>query len=323
MRSDGNMVLDANESAFFARELEHIKTRTFDVEFPEIPYRRIFPISQEGGVGVTSITFRVFDKVGVAKLIGVYGGHIERVDVFGTEVTVPVRRGATSFGITLDEIEAGARTGRPISAQKSIAALEAIERLFNNIAFFGDAEAGLMGLFTHPNIPSGAAPLGGWLSGEADVTPETIAADVYDGLINVVESTKKVEVPNRLVLPIAEYNYIAHKRMSTQSGETILSYITSTSPYLKGEAAIMCIAECEDVAALHGAPVSPAKDVAIYYNYSASKLEFEIPEDVNFTTPQIRDLEEVTIVKAKTGGLNVYKPLSVYIQTLAYAGGES
>ena len=31
--------LDANENAFFARELEHIKAKTYDVDFPALRLR--------------------------------------------------------------------------------------------------------------------------------------------------------------------------------------------------------------------------------------------------------------------------------------------
>ena len=72
--------LDANEGVFYARELEHIKARTYDKKYPALTYRELIPISMEGGEGITSITYESYDRVGMAKLINAYAADLPRPD---------------------------------------------------------------------------------------------------------------------------------------------------------------------------------------------------------------------------------------------------
>ena len=61
--------LDANESLFFARELETVKRKTFEVEYQEIKARSLFPMNTEADASDENFTWRQFDKIGMAKII--------------------------------------------------------------------------------------------------------------------------------------------------------------------------------------------------------------------------------------------------------------
>ena len=307
-------VLDANETAFWKRELEHLKAQTYDVVYPGLAARLAFPVSKEGGSGITSITYQVWDSVGVAKIIGAYAKDIPRIDIKGTEVTVPVRRLADAFGLSLDEIRAAARVGRSLKPQKVIAAREGHEITLNNIAFNGDATHNLQGLFSHPNISNGAAPTGLWTGGTT--TPAQILADLKAGFGYIRTVTSMAEMPNALLLPGSYYDHIAMTPLSDYSRDTtILDFLLQKIPYLSGPDSILPCNECEAVSSLAGASITE-QPVATYYRKDKTKLELEVPEDINFLEPQREGLEEVTIVTMTTGGLNVYKPLSIYNQKM-------
>ena len=76
---------------FLARELETILARTFEVEYADIKYSSLIPISTEVGPGADSFTYRVFDKQGSMKVIGDKAQDLPRADVLRKEVTHPVR----------------------------------------------------------------------------------------------------------------------------------------------------------------------------------------------------------------------------------------
>lgn len=50
-------IMDADEGYFFQRQLEHIKARSYDVQYADLPARMLFPVSNEAGRGVTTITY--------------------------------------------------------------------------------------------------------------------------------------------------------------------------------------------------------------------------------------------------------------------------
>lgn len=296
-------ILDASEGIFFKKQLEYLKARTYDVKYPALSYRDLIPISMEGGEGITSITYETFDRVGMAKLINAYAADLPRADIKATETTVPVHRAASSFAYTIDEIKAAARTGRPLQQRRATAARQAIEELFNSIAWNGNADAGLYGVFTHPNIPRANAPTGTW----STATVDQILADVNAGFSKVDEDTLGVESAKKLLLPRAQWNLIMTKRLGTTNEMTVAKFIVMNSPYLTSLDDIKAVNE------LKGAGTAGV-DVAIYYDPSPDKLQFEIPEDINFLAEQVKALETVTPVTATTGGLNVYYPLSMFIQ---------
>lgn len=59
----GAVMCDANEALFFARQLEHIKARTFDVKYPGLNGLRVLPVSTEAGAGAETITYEQYDQL--------------------------------------------------------------------------------------------------------------------------------------------------------------------------------------------------------------------------------------------------------------------
>jgi len=295
--------LDANEGVFYARELEHIKARTYDKKYPALTYRELIPISMEGGEGITSITYESYDRVGMAKLINAYAADLPRSDIKVQQTTVPVKRAADSFAFTIDEIKAASRTGRPLPQKRANASRQAIEELFNSIAWYGNADAGLEGVFSHPNIPRANAPTGTW----SGATAAEILADVNAGFSQVHVDTLGVERANKLLLPLAQWDLIMTTPLGTNYDRTVAKFIVENSPYISSLEDIKAVNE------LAGAGTAGV-DVALYYDPDPDKLQFEIPEDINFLEEEKKALERVTPVTATTGGLNVDDPPSMLIQ---------
>ena len=106
----------------------------------------IVPISGEAGPGAESITYRQFDKLGVAKLIANYADDLPRADAKGKEFTVPVKSIGGSFGYNLQEVRAAAMAGRPLATRRAEAARRANMQEVERIGFAGDASTGLIGL---------------------------------------------------------------------------------------------------------------------------------------------------------------------------------
>lgn len=313
-----NEVLDANEVNFFNRELEQIKARVYETKYPGLNARRMFPVSSEGGVGVQSITYQMWKEAGsMAELVRAYGNKVSRVEVEGGEVTVPVQRFAKGFGMTIDEVQASARTGRPLSARKAMAARRANERRLNSVAFDGMAAANLQGLFSHANIPWGYATTGSWTNGTT--TAAQILADIRVALAAVRSATNGVETITEMAMPASYFEYLSTMPLHDHSDTTILEFIMSKIPNFSGRPdSVFGVNELESVATLAGDSVDSGtgRPVVTYYSKSPDLLELEIPEDINFMPPQTNGLEVETLCTMKTGGLNVYAPLSIFNQCM-------
>lgn len=53
---------------FFARELDYVKSQSYDVEYPEFTALKLFPVSSEINPGAETVTYYSYDKVSIATL---------------------------------------------------------------------------------------------------------------------------------------------------------------------------------------------------------------------------------------------------------------
>lgn len=300
--------LDAEGAVFFQRQLEIVKARSYDIQYPELKARTLFPVSNEGGKGITTITYRTYDQVGMAKIIEAYADDLPRADIGGIETSIPVRSLGISYGYNLDEIQSSELVGMGLDQRRANAARRGVELAINKIAFFGDAVHGLPGLFTNPNIPTGNVIDPGAGTEWATKTPDQVLFDVNDLFADIFETTNMVEQGNTLLLPPKEWAYISSTPRSANSDTTILEYVAKNSPFLNSSADVIPVNEC--VAANNPELTSNAM---VAYNRSPDKLQMEIPVELEYMPVQHQNLEFKIPGRARVAGLNIYYPLSLAI----------
>lgn len=300
--------LDADESVFFSRELEHVKSQSYDVEYPELKARSLIPVSNEAGPGAESITYEQYDQVGTAKLLASYAEDLPRADVKGKEFTSPVRGLADSYGYSIQEIRAAKLAGKPLAQRRADAAKRAIMELDNRIAFFGDSKSGLKGFFAHANVPAftitadGTGATTTW----STKTALLIHRDLSDFSNSIVEQTNGVEIPDTLLVPLVSYNLIKNKPIGDNADKSVLKYFLENNEYVKS---------VQWVNELKTAGSGGVKRMMVYKK-DPSKVTLEIPQDFEQFEPQLKGLTYEVPCHLRTGGVIFYKPLSA-----SYADG--
>lgn len=295
--------LDANESMFFARELEVVKAASYDVVYPELKARSLIPVSFEAGPGAQTITYEQYDAVGMAKIIAAYADDLPRADIKGKEFTSRVRSIGASYGYNLQEIRSAQLAGKPLQQRKAAAAKEAMLRLEDKIAASGDVGHGLLGLINHPNISSTTLPADGtgasvlW----STKTALLILRDLNKLANFIVENTKEVEQPDTIVLPTAKYNTLMSTPLGDNAAVTILKQFLDNSVYIKNVI---------PWGKLTGAGAG-GLDRMIAYKKDPMKLTLEIPQDFEQLDLQPKGLEYLVPCHMRCGGVIIYYPLSV------------
>lgn len=287
--------LDAGESIFFARELEHILTRQHDIMYPELRARLFIPVNNEAGPGAESITYYQFDKVGMAKIIADYASDLPRADVFGQKFTSPVESLGISFGYSLQEVRASAMANRSLPTMKANAAREAHERLADEIGALGDATTGLTGFVNNANVPVAAATNGSWATATADEMIE----DMSESVTSMINSTNAVESPDTIVLPIDAFA-IANQRRIPDTDITVLKFFLQNNAWIRN---------IDHWYRLTGSGVG-ATDRMITYRRDPSKMELHIPQEYETLPVQERDLNFVVPTHSRIGGTVFYKPFA-------------
>lgn len=228
--------LDANESAFFKKELEMVKSGTYDTKYKPNKILTIIPISNEASPAVAEITWRSFSRVGVAKMVSDYATDFPRVDIYGVEYSVKPKGIGSAYGYSIEEIRRAQMAGLSLETRRASAARRAIEDKMATIALTGDTATNLRGFISSTDIMTEYTVASGGTGGTktwSTKTSELILADMHGIVHGVVNSTNGIETPDTLLLPLEQYNLISTKRLGDGSDETVMSYFLKTNQYIK------------------------------------------------------------------------------------------
>lgn len=289
--------LDAAESAFFERQLDYIKSRTYDIKYPELKSRMFVPASNEVPSGMTEVTYRQYDRVGQAKIIKPGATDLPRVDVYGNEFTRPVRWGGASYGWNLIEIRQARQTGIPLDARKAAAARRALEELIDEVCAIGASDYGISnGFLNHSSVGITTPTTGTWSTATAD----QIIADVTKMWTEMTTDTKGIEKPNTLIMPDAQHAILATKPRSTTSDTTVMQFLLANFPGLNA---------IEPWYRLAGAGAG-ATDRVVLYNRSPEALQQEIPNEFEQLPVFQRGSNFEVECLIATAGMEFYYPRS-------------
>ena len=300
-------------SVFFARELDFVKSQSYDVEYPEFTALSLFPMSSEVDPGAETITYYSYDKVGLAKIISNYATDLPRADVKGKPTTAIIKSIGDSYGYSIQEMRASRMAGKSLDTRKAEAARYQIDYLNNKIAWNGDPETGLKGVLSEDNdvplyvLANGAKGTTSW----ADKTEDEILADITGMLKQMATVTKKVEKPDTLALSADAYIEIQNKRIEGTS-TTVLKYIQDNIPDIKQIVSCPEL-DADSVETNPYAAASNGKAVALLFKNDARKLSIENPLPFMQYPIQTQGLEVVVPCEARTAGAIIYYPMSLLI----------
>jgi hypothetical protein len=299
--------LDRGETAFFARELEHVKTRAYDAKLKNLKAFSLIPISTEAGAGASQITFRRFTSVGFAKLIGDYAKDFPPVDVYGEEESVKIVGIGVSYGYSIKEIRSAAKAGVNLDQRRAQAARRAHDQKINEMAFRSLPEAGTRGLLDYPGLTETTLPAdgsGGGKSWNAKTTNQ-ILRDINILTDAVILPTFNREVPDTLLLPLKTYNLLANTRLG-DNATTLLKYIQDTNPHLK---------TIDWLLELSGAGEG-GSDRCMTGKFDEEHITLEIPQPFEQFDPQQEGMAFRIPCHSECAGVIVYYPMA-----FAYADG--
>lgn len=300
-------------SVFFARELDFVKSQSYDVEYPEFTALSLFPMSSEVDPGAETVTYYSYDKTGLAKIISNYATDLPRADVKGKPTTAIIKSLGDSYGYSIQEMRASRMAGKSLDTRKAESARYQIDYLNNKIAWNGDAETGLKGALSTDNdvplytVANGAKGTTSW----ADKTEDEILADITGMLKQMATVTKKVEKPDTLALSSDAYIEIQNKRIEG-TATTVLKYIQDNIPDIKQIVSCPEL-DADSVETNPYAAASDGKAVALLFKNDSRKLSIENPLPFMQYPIQTQGLEVVVPCEARTAGAMIYYPMSLLI----------
>lgn len=288
---------DDADSLYFARALDYVKATVYTRLLPLMAGDRLVPTRTDTPPFTESITYSIYDGVGMAKIISNYADDLPRVDVVGKEVSVTVRTIGDSFGYTINDLRIASRNGEGLQARRATRAREEVERKENSLKIKGDAAYGMFGLTNHPNIPVVVATTGDWDA--AGTTGDQIAADFTALFDAVVNQSNGRHTPNVFSAPQAQFSAMRSKQIAL-TGVTVITHLQTLYPEVE-----FVLAQEFNGAGTGGTDVAfMAERAADNYGYEQVKAFEQYP-------PQARGLEFVVPCDARTAGVVVERPLAM------------
>lgn len=291
---------DANETAVFARSLEHISATIYEVKYPELKATSLIPVNAAVDPGAEFYTWRLFDRAGAAKRLVNYADDFPRVDVQASENVTPIASYGDAYGYSMQDIRRAALAGVDLDTRRAMAAREALARKIDLVAAFGDDEANIPGFLRDSNVPVVAQDFGAWDA--AARTGAEILTDLQKLERSIVLLTNDLEQPDTLLVPPSLMAIIATKPASALVPTvSVLEYFLQKSRYVKN---------VESWYHLETGDVAGTGQRIVMYKRDPTKVELVLPVEFEQLPPQARNMAFVVNCHARTGGVVFHYPKS-------------
>lgn len=291
--------LDARQVAFLEKQLEYIKSQTYDIQYPALKARLFIPVSNDIPNGAASFTYQSWDEFGRAELISSYGDDFKRVGVGVKEYVGSIKSVGASYAYSIEDLRRSAFSGANLDSRLARAARNAIEFELDHLAAFGHKDSQLLGFLNNPNVPIKKTPT--WF-GQQPKDTRKILDDLASMVSDIIDRTEEVHAPDTILMPTKHYAYLAQTPVNPNSETTILKSFLANNPYIKGIDSWKKLDENGRIVAYRRAP---------------EICELQIPQEFEQFPPQARNMEFVINCHAKFAGVSIYYPLAVaYLDTL-------
>lgn len=288
---------------FLDRQLEHIRPQVFEVEYADIKYPTILPVTSEAGPGAQTFTYRIMDATGDFKLISDAADDLPRADVSQIERSISIRSFGGSFGYTVQELRAAQMANVNLEQRRAAAVRRAYEEKVEEVAMFGEASVGLAGFFNNSTVDVVAADK--WFS-TSGVTSQEMLDLLNYGVSAIINGSNMKERPDTILMPYEDYNTISTRRNSDSSDVTVLEYFMRTNPFIRN---------IEPINQLDADKSTLTKNRMVIYKRDPQKVQLHIPQPLELFPPQQRGLEFIVPAHARVGGVSLYYPKSaLYLQ---------
>jgi hypothetical protein len=290
---------------FLERQLEFIRPQVFEIQYADIKYSTILPVTSEAGPGAQTFTYRIMDSTGEFRLLADAASDLPRADISQVEKSINIRSFGGSFGYTVQELRAAQMANIALEQRRAAAVRRAYEEKVESVALFGESTVNLAGFFNNSAVDIVAADK--WFT-TAAVTAQEMNELLNYGVSAIINGSKMKEQPDTILLGYEDYNKVSTTRNSDSSDVTVLEYFLRTNPYIRNVEPINQLTKGNN-----GGKLNTSRMVV--YKRDPEKVQLHIPQPLELFPAQQRGLEFIVPAHARVGGVALYYPKSViYVQ---------
>lgn len=205
--------------AFYISQLANLEAKIYEAKYAGINFAEMIPINTDVPEWADSWDYIGYDAVTIGKFIGSSADDLPSISLNANKTSVPIGYAGLSYDYSLDELRKTQQSRIPIDSTKARAAFRGSQEHAQRVAYFGDADRKMTGLFNNPNVPVDNSTTN-WATG----TGAEIVADMNATLVEAWIDSANTHLPNAFALDSERYAQISSQRMDTGTDTTVLQY---------------------------------------------------------------------------------------------------
>lgn len=323
-RAGGMVTMDAagiaSGQAFLVSELEKRDTLV-RTPLTSFTYGRDLPIRVGGGwdefVSAMSVNYGVTGGSGEGLVNAAGADGIPTVQANFEKGTFKTHLVSAATRVMWIDMQRGNMTGRNMDTLLRDGLRLAYDKHMDQNAYVGFTAYGTTGLINNANVTTTQAALnaGGTSRAWADKTADEILDDINTAILDAWEAAEYDldAVPNHIILPYEQFNYIATTKVSALAEKTILTFLLENNVAKQNGSDLFIGATkwCK------GAGTSSADRMVVYCNKERYVAMDElVPLTRAMTTPNTEHFCYDTAYAANVSEVEIF-----YDQTIAYVDG--
>ena len=279
--------LDSDDGLVFARQLEEIDPRRFEViKKPLDVWKRLLP-TKGFTPGTDRITYRVRDFTGLAELNSPANvTEIAIADASAQEASNNVHAWNLGYNYTAQELRKAAMAGIALQTDKVIAVERGYQERLQTVMLTGNTQLGLEGLFNHTGVTNSVVADGAtatditWTASTTK-TPSEIVDDIADMTSDIAVATRGRYGMSGMTIavPIEQFKYLGTRRMEAGTDTTIMQFVLQNDAF--------GIERFEPIFELAGIGTG-STDLALAYPMDAEVVEAQVAEQILWSPMEIR-----------------------------------
>lgn len=286
--------------AFVVSQTEYIENQVFEVQYADLRYADLIPVSSEAPAMVETISYMSMDATGQADYLNLGAGDFPTVDIFMKKESKQVIASGLGYTVSWEEAERARTLGVSSIVEKASACRRIAEEFLNRDFLIGSPTiTDFNGLIDYPGVTTLASPTTGtgssalWQNKDGD----QIVLDIHSVIYGIVEDTLIVEEADTLLLPTSLYGLIRLKRMGPDNPQTVFQWLQANYPNIS----------IDRLNELETAGAGDTRRI-IAYRRAPDVLKAHLPMDYTFLPAAQMIMNTVVPGAQRHGGTEIRKP---------------
>lgn len=205
--------------AFFISQLANVEAKIYEAKYTSINFQELIPINTNVPEWADTWDYISYDAVTLGKFIGSSADDLPNVSLRANKTVVQIGYAGNKYDYSLDELRKSQQLRMPVDTIKGRAAFRGSQEHSQRVAYFGDSDRKMTGLFNNPNLALDNSVID-WDT----ATGQEIVDDMNSLLIKLWIDSANVHLPNVLVLDSDRYAKITSTRMDSGTDTTIMQF---------------------------------------------------------------------------------------------------